>query len=347
MENTHKHDTRYISLMSVVACLAVVVLHTNGCFWHFSGTETYWKIANVIESVFYFAVPVFFMISGATLIDYSDRYSTKQFFIKRIRKTVLPFIVWSLIGIAFGCIVLKTISLNDLGIKYVYNSIFNTSAVSVFWFFPVLFCVYLNLPLYAAVDKAKRLPVFSYIAVTGFLLNVLVPFFRGQFFQEWSFPFSVAVASYPVIYPVIGYLLSHYDCARPWRKIIYVSAAASLLAHIIGTYYLSMEAGSVVKTFKNLIVAVPYASGIFLFFKTYGNKIMDTFVGSIVDYLKKYTFVIYLLHWFVMKLLLTLYPFNTKSLFYSLGMPFLIVPICMVFTFILRKIPMVKHIVPQ
>lgn len=119
------------------------------------------------------------------------------------------------------------------------------------------------------------------------------------------------------------------------------------MTHIFGTYHLSVAVGTVDKTFKNLIVAVPYASGIFLFFKKYGNKIMDTFVGSIVDCLKRYTFAIYLLHWFVMKLLLALYPFNTQSLIYSLGMPFLIVPICMVITMLLRKIPIVKYIVPQ
>ena len=92
-EGQHKKDTRYLSFLSVVACLAVVFLHTNGCFWNFSATGRYWLTANIIESVFYFAVPVFFMISGATLIDYSERYSTTVFFKKRILKTVIPFVI--------------------------------------------------------------------------------------------------------------------------------------------------------------------------------------------------------------------------------------------------------------
>lgn len=346
MKNTQNRDTRYISLLQVIACLAVVVLHTNGCFWNFSSTEFYWKTANVIESVFYFAVPIFFMLSGATLIGYMDRYSTKQFFLKRIRKAVIPFIVWSLFGIVFGCVVLKTISVEDLGLVYVYNSILNTTAVSVFWFFPPLFCTYLCIPLFAAVDKSKRLHVFTYVAVAGYLLNVFIPFFRGQFFSHLSFPFSVAVAAYPIIYPVVGYLLSHYDCPAVWKKIIYVSSAAALLVHIVGTYYLSIEADTVVKTFKDLIIAVPYACGIFCFFRTYGNRIMDTFVGRIVNFLKQYTFAIYLLHWFVMKTLLVLHPINTRHLIYQLGMPLIIIPICIAITFILRKVPVVKHIVP-
>ena len=85
----------------------------------------------------------------------------------------------------------------------------------------------------------------------------------------------------------------------------------------------------------------------YLFFKNHGNKIMDGFIGKIVNYLKKYTFSIYLLHWFVMKGLNYLYPFNTKSIVYRLGMPFAIIPICIALTMLLRKLPIIRNIVPQ
>lgn len=154
-QNGKTAETQYITLLSTISCFAVVLLHTNGCFWHFSSTEHYWKTANIIESVFYFAVPIFFMVSGATLIDYSDRYSTKVFFAKRIKKTVIPFLVWSMIGLAFSCLVLKTVNFADIGKRYIVNSTFDASIVTVYWFFPSLFCVYLCMPLFTAVDKAK------------------------------------------------------------------------------------------------------------------------------------------------------------------------------------------------
>ena len=71
----------YISVLAVLSTFAVVFLHSNGCFWAFSKSR-YWLTANIIESVFYFAVPIFFMISGATLINYKERYDTKTFFKK-------------------------------------------------------------------------------------------------------------------------------------------------------------------------------------------------------------------------------------------------------------------------
>ena len=58
----NKNRIEYISLASVLSAIAVVYLHANGCFWDFS-TSRYWITANMIESIFYFAVPIFFMIS--------------------------------------------------------------------------------------------------------------------------------------------------------------------------------------------------------------------------------------------------------------------------------------------
>lgn len=75
----------YITVLNVISALSVVGLHTNGCFWEFS-RERWWFTANIIESVLYFAVPVFFMITGATLLDYAKRCDTKTFFIRRLKK---------------------------------------------------------------------------------------------------------------------------------------------------------------------------------------------------------------------------------------------------------------------
>ena len=55
----------------------------------------------MIECVFYFAVPVFFMISGAMLIDFNKKYSLREYFTKRINKALIPYIVWSFLGLAF------------------------------------------------------------------------------------------------------------------------------------------------------------------------------------------------------------------------------------------------------
>lgn len=85
-EMTNKRSRiKYISVLNAACCFAVVMLHSNGAFWTYS-TDSYWISADFIESFMYFAVPVFFMISGTTLIDYRDKYSTREYFQKKNRK---------------------------------------------------------------------------------------------------------------------------------------------------------------------------------------------------------------------------------------------------------------------
>ena len=111
----------YITVLNVFAALAVVFLHTNKCFWRFS-TERYWATANIIECLFFFAVPIFFMISGATLIDYRERYDTKTFFKKRFLKTLIPYVCFVVIGAAFG-IITGNININKNIFVFAINAV--------------------------------------------------------------------------------------------------------------------------------------------------------------------------------------------------------------------------------
>lgn len=80
----------YISVINVIACLGVVILHANGIFWqHPSGLL--WISANFLETFFYWSVPLFFMITGVTLIDYNKRYSTTVFFSVDLKRQLCLF----------------------------------------------------------------------------------------------------------------------------------------------------------------------------------------------------------------------------------------------------------------
>ena len=92
---------RYITIATIISAFAVVGLHVNN-FWTFRYSND-WVMTNFVECLFYFAVPVFFMITGVTLIDYKQKYSTKVYFEKRFKKIVIPLITWNVIA----CIVQK------------------------------------------------------------------------------------------------------------------------------------------------------------------------------------------------------------------------------------------------
>ena len=79
----------YFDLLNIVACLAVVFLHCNNMVFTYAPGKN-WAFGLGIEVVFYWAVPIVIMISGANLMKYRDRYDTKTFFKKRLARGKPP-----------------------------------------------------------------------------------------------------------------------------------------------------------------------------------------------------------------------------------------------------------------
>lgn len=87
-----KNAINYIVFISVISAVSVLILHTNGCFWSFSSTARYWRTANIIECIFYFAVPLFFMIIGVTLFDFYERTRLRNTSSKGLENPSFPLL---------------------------------------------------------------------------------------------------------------------------------------------------------------------------------------------------------------------------------------------------------------
>ena len=335
----------YITLMNVVSAVAVVFLHTNNAFWAF--TEN-WPFSNVVENIFYFAVPIFFMISGATLMDYNKRYTTKEFFKKRFTKTVIPYVFWDLFALGFLMVLYKTYTISDINPRLIFNGLFGTTFVNVYWFFIPLFCIYLCIPVLAAIPKEKRKSVFSFAAIVTFVINILVPFLIMAFDLNAEWLPSVKVGAGYLFFVFVGYLLSEYDLKPIGRVIIYVLGVGGFLLQLLGTYYLSMEKGSVVRDYKGYtnLPCVLYSIAIFVLLKQIGKFVMKGGFKKVIDFLAGYTFPIYLMHIYFKMYCFDFTNLKVDSPAFILCAPLVIIPCCILITMILRKIPLIKHIVP-
>ena len=345
--NMNPPKTNYISLLSVISAIAVVVLHTNGIFWNFSN-EPYWFGANIIECLFYFAVPIFFMISGITLLNYNERYSTKTFFIKRINKTLIPFLFWSLIGLLY-CLLRHTVHLKDLNFVYIINGILNTSFVQIYWFFIPLFLWYAVVPIFAHIDKNKRDFLYLFVVAMFFVINSLIPFLNNVFSLNLNYNLSFNIGGQAFFYALTGYLISKVNFSKKSQIIIAITSFLGLMLHIFGTYYLSVNAGKIVDTYKGYfnVPCILYSLGIFVFIKNISDTVFNNkILNKIVFFLKDYTLAIYLLHWFILDIIVYLAKPDMKYLINRLGLPFIIIPLCILITYVIRKIPILKRILP-
>lgn len=338
-----KEKTNYLSLLSVISALAVVILHTNGCFWKYS-SERYWFTANIIECVMYFAVPVFFMISGATLIEYRKRYSTKEFFQKRIRKTLIPFLCFSIIGL-FYQLYMGYIQVSDLNFWTVIDGILNVKYNETYWFFISLFSVYLCIPILAGISDEIRQTTFKYLAIVCFLFNTVLPYIFFYLPVQYPGGLTVRIGSSYLFYIIVGYLLHTNDFTKKQRIIIYFLGILGLFTHMYGTYHLSTAAGTIIKTYKGYtnLPTVLYSVAVFVLAK---NLSLPKWLYKAVNFLAPYTFSIYLLHWYFIDYAETTLLVNEYSILWRLCGFLPIALICIGITALIRKIPFGSKVLP-
>ena len=237
----------YISCLKVICCLSVIILHTNEIFW----SRPYgmlWVTANILETFFYFAVPVFFMISGATLLDYRNRYSTEIFFKKRFSRTFVPFIFWSFVaGLFKAWLNGQTF---DFNVIHVIDSILNVKYFYNYWFFTALFAVYLSMPLLSAVTD--KLTVYTCTSIVGVICVGILPL-CFSLLDIGGWPITPPVVGGYILYVLLGYIFSKKDLDKKQRLIVYILGFAGWFVHFAGTIYMSHGTDEIDSTFKGYL----------------------------------------------------------------------------------------------
>ncbi len=337
---------RYTTVLSVISCLAVVLLHANSCFWTFS-YDQYWLSANVIECVCYFAVPVFFMISGCNLLDYRDRYSTKIYFEKRIKKSVIPFLLWSVIGTLYQ-LRKGVMSINEITVNGYISDVFNSQINAVYWFFIPLFAAYLCIPVLSLIPKKDRKDAGSYMLACGFILIAVLPLICRITGIQWNGSFGFPVLGGYLFYIVAGYYIDRYEIRKSTRYLIYIMGIVGLLMHIIGTWKLSYANNAITDTFKGYLnlPCVLTSIAVFVLFKYLEDAPIMDWLHKIAKVISPTTLGVYLIHWYLLDIFAYVSKIPVISMKYRLGGGFLIFLVSVCIVGIMRKIPVVKYLVP-
>lgn len=332
----------YIVVASVISALAVICLHTND-FWTFRYSLG-WVVSNFIESVFYFAVPVFFMITGVTLFDFSSRYSTIKFFKKRINRTVIPFLFWSVLAIPFSILLLNM--QYDLSIKNILSMIFQTKIVQFYWFFIPLFVVYLAIPVFTKMAKNLKIEVFKYCILLTFIINYILPFCFKIFNIEYNPNFVFSIGTGYISYCMIGYLIDNTEIKPQHKKLIYGFGIIGFLLLFLGTWILSYHDGMINSIFKEYLnfPAFMYSAAVFLFFKDFFNK---RELNKMISFFSEETFNVYLLQYFFISYIIVHHSgwFGNVMLRFLAGIVLFVV--ISILSKLLKRIPGIKYVLPK
>ena len=335
----------YISFLAVLSAISVVIMHGSIYRYDAGNPSNFWFISNFILCLFFFAVPIFYMISGATLIDYRTRYDSKVYFFKRLRKVVIPFCFWLIILCLFNIYFLK-IPVEGNILLYLYNICIEQS---LYWFFIPLFAIYLLIPLLSFVPKEKRIKLFSFYVVLLFIFCSVIP----CIFYLTATPIYIrpefVFASGLFIYPFLGYILDEIELKRKYRIVFYVFGILGLLGMFLPTqvFYETMHQSTYMFKSYSYPTTIIYSIAVWIFAKELcKHNNFRKRIEKIVYLFNPYTFGIYLIHYYFINIIAHYFKLNYVSMGFSLAIPIIVIPLCLLTLYIMKKIPYVRNIVP-
>lgn len=341
ISNKEKFVT-YFDVLNIIACLAVLILHHNGIVWQFSKSWS-WRISLLVECAFYWAVPIFLMLSGETLMNYRQKYSTRTFFKKRFIRTVIPWLCWSII-ILIWKVSTGQITLESYNMLYIMNLILGNKVENVYWFFMTLFGIYLCMPVLANLVKNRK--VLWYIVGTAFIMYSCFPVINQIIGINMSI--TIPVASGLIIFPVLGYLLATMELRRKTRFWLYASAIMATMFRYIYTYIWSYRTETTDVSIKGYekFYSVLLAAAVFVLIKSIRwDNILKQKSKEFLHTLASYSFGVYLIHMIVIYYELRL--LNQTASMWSWRTIFVPmtygIALCIVWA--LNKIPVIKKII--
>lgn len=334
----------YISILNVLACIGVVILHT---FETGYTSDANFVFEVLIRAIAYCAVPVFFMITGATLIDYRERYDTKTFFKKRLLKVIIPLIIWSIIYFIINFFKGK-FSINDLSFKFVFEYFFLVKTNPIFWFFVVIIGIYLAIPVISLIPQESRRKAFLYIIIITFVFNQFLPdlLYHLNLNYNYDLKFPLTYSGW-ISFIFIGYYIDKYEIVKKHRVIIYVLGIIGFLTMVVPTIFISYHKNESCSWFDEYYDApcVLYSASVFLFFKSkINNNQIVTKIMPFFNFVAPTTLGIYVLHIAIRDFLRYFYTYSYFGMNLVLTLSILI--ICFIVVKIVQKIPGLRHIFP-
>lgn len=350
-----KQDTSWLVIMSVISTFGVVFLHVEECFFTTSVSDNIWILYLFLHCFLVFCVPCFFLISGATLLNYRDRYDTKTYVWKRVKKTLIPFIIWTFVtmGYLFGR---QIISSKDITFSYIWNALFKANNINEnYWFFPYLFALYIFIPLLALVKKENKDKVYLIVILVGLVCIFIIPWIlRVSDANNLSWLYGLDILG-PVVFACTGYFIRNYKFSKSLNLVIIVVALLALVGMCCGTYFRSNDFGLVkleyiddCNVYYSNILIYLYALGIAIIFKKIGSKLMKyKYINSSFTFMSKFTFSIYLTHKLIREvfrdyLYVGVGNLSSTSWIYLVTATPLIILTIVLIVWSLKKIPIVK-----
>ncbi len=145
-----KQRTFYFDLLRLISCFLVVMVHVSGIYFQtYKVNSLDWLISNIYNCLAIIGVPIFFMISGALLLNPSRELQIKKF----LGHNVVSLLIFYFVTIFAYNVLYFCISVQDKNFASFKETVLlktlcgNGTGVGHLWFLPTLISIYLLVPI--------------------------------------------------------------------------------------------------------------------------------------------------------------------------------------------------------
>lgn len=345
-QSTH---IQYLDLLRALAMLGVIVIHLSSPLMNMNWNKNadYWWIGNVIDSSVRFAVPLFLMLSGVTMLG--KQYKLRDFYQKRFIRVLLPFIFWLFAYWIYRWFDLsaakRPVGIADT-LNWAWNLFLSEGVSKHFWYVYMILFIYLLIPFAGKI--LQKVTNVQLGIITVLWLFVLV-FFREIPFNayNWAGDYGHKFSGYLLHsgYLILGYFLTRLQI--PWEKLRLTAGIVFLLSVLVcsfGTFQLSGKSMNLNLFSYISMNTVVQTIAVFVLLKDVTIK--NKWLLKLQNVLSDYSYGIYLVHIMIIGIL-----FNA-GIYWSFAYPLISIPLLTILVallsgmivYILREIPGGKYI---
>ena len=339
-----KERVYWLDILRVICCFCVVFIHVCSIITDKADYSTSaWVVSTILEITIRFAVPVFFMISGALFLS-RDKISIKKLWKKNILNISIILLVWLPIYGVFVYTVKYNNQITSFAtLKEVMKGLL--SYQFQFWFLIPLLAIYVCMPMLKKISEDNK--VLKYFLLLFFALKICVETIapiigNGDKLRLIRMLTPNMVAEYSG-YFLLGYYLYKANLSKRLEKLSYFFGVLSVLVAALLTIVITNRTSTKTELFYDYFMITTFLSsvGVFNFFKYNVSKIdLKEKTKKIILIISDCTMGIYILHQIIKWTIEKFYdvyslPFCVILTFYA---PVVII-ICIVLTLIIKKIP--------
>ena len=348
--------TRDISpdVIKLIACVGVVVIHMSSYGLElFAVGSSEWLASTFWDSLARFAVPVFFMCTGALMLNPERELGIRQVYKNYFLRILLILLFWSwlyyLFSVAGTWLLIRWHEEN-----FLLNSVWHTLRFEHFfhlYYLQILLLLYAVLPILRVFTRAADEREQRYAVILWLVLGIALPLLRkypplSSLGGLWN-QAEINMCWSAVGYALLGHVLYSREASRSELKWFVLAFCAGFAIAFGGTVIASTSSGATVLDFMEGMSPGPalMATGLF-------GSVRCLCIGKqsrpTISRLVSASFCVYLIHYFFVMVIRQL------ELGLELMHPIIAVPVDTVIIiacslacwFVLSKIPFVnKHLI--